>query len=76
MPESNRRFSAPPAKVSGVLRAMRMMHFLSWCAIQSGDLNFHATFPDWGSESFWRRELCDLKRQLELIRYERRNFRL
>ena len=58
------------------LRAMRMMHFLSWCAIQSGDLNFHATFPDWGSESFWRRELCDLKRQLELIRYERRNFRL
>ncbi len=55
------------------LRAMRMMHFLSWCAIQSGDRNFRETFPDWGSEAFWRRETADLKRQLEMMRSERRS---
>lgn len=59
-----------------VLRAMRMIHFLSWCAMQSGDHNFRATFPDWGSEAFWRRECGDLRRQLGTIRSERRNFRL
>ena len=59
-----------------VLRAMRMIHFLSWCAIQSGDRNFRVTFPDWGTESFWRRECGDLRRQLTIIRRERRNFHL
>ena len=59
-----------------VLRAMRMIHFLSWCAIQSGDRNFRATFPDWGSEAFWRRECGDLRRQLGIIRMEQRNFHL
>lgn len=56
------------------LRAMRMMHFLSWCAMQSGDARFRDNFPDWGSESFWRRETADMKRQLEAVRLESRKF--
>ena len=69
-------FDDATLRAAEALRAMRMIHFLSWCAIQSGDRNFRATFPDWGSESFWRRELGDLRKQLAVIRSERRNFRL
>ena len=69
-------FDEATLRAAESLRAMRMIHFLSWCAIQTGDRNFRATFPDWGSESFWRRELGDLRQQLAVIRSERRNFRL
>ena len=50
------------------LRAMRMMHFLSWCAVQSDDLGFRAQYPDWGSREFWIRETADFRIQLDNIR--------
>ena len=50
------------------LRAMRMMHFLSWCAVQSDDLGFRAQYPDWGSREFWMRETADFRIQLDNIR--------
>ena len=49
------------------LRAMRMLHYLSWCALQRNDKGFAENFPDWGSDNFWRREIADLRRQLQLI---------
>ncbi len=49
------------------LRAMRMLHFLSWCALQRDDKGFRENFPDWGSEQFWRRETADMARQLSEI---------
>lgn len=57
-----------------ILRAMRMMHFLSWCAAQSGDLHFHDLYPEWGTESFWMRELMDFKIQLNQILHSLENF--
>lgn len=52
------------------LRAMRMLHYLSWCALQLHDKGFSDNFPDWGSDSFWRRETADMRRQLQLIEGE------
>lgn len=49
------------------LRAMRIIYFLAWCARQSQDVNFKEKFPDWGSESFWRKEISDLERQFSMI---------
>ena len=49
------------------LRAMRMMHYLSWCAVQSDDLGFRAQYPDWGSREFWIRETADFRIQLDAI---------
>jgi len=49
------------------LRAMRMLHFLSWCALQRFDNGFRENFPDWGSDNFWRRETADMRKQLRLI---------
>ena len=49
------------------LRAMRMIYFLAWCSKQMQDLNFKKTFPDWGSDSFWQREINDLREQAGFI---------
>jgi len=50
------------------LRAMRIIYFLAWCSRQVNDYKFKANFPDWGGDSFWRREVADLKSLLNLIR--------
>ncbi len=52
------------------LRAMRMLYFLSWCAMQRNDLRFAETFPDWGTERFWRAEFADLTRQIPIMKEE------
>lgn len=49
------------------LRFMRIIHFLSWCALQKGDPVFSERFPDWGSEAFWIREIEDIRYQRERI---------
>ncbi len=51
-----------------LLRAMRMIYFLDWCARQSGDCMFAERNPGWGSDAFWRRETQELRHQLSVIR--------
>lgn len=50
------------------LRAMRMIYFTSWCASQVNDNNFQKKFPNWGNDSFWRREIHDLQLQIDRIK--------
>ncbi len=50
------------------LRFMRLIHFLAWRARQRRDHWFAAEFPGWGNESFWIREVEDLRVQAEVIR--------
>ncbi len=45
------------------LRAMRMIYFTAWSAMQRGDFLFKNKFPNWGSESFWCNEVSDLRVQ-------------
>jgi Ser/Thr protein kinase RdoA (MazF antagonist) len=59
-------FPREDLRILELLRALRMMHFLSWCAIQQGDRHFQELYPGWGSEIFWRKELEDLLRQKTL----------
>mgnify|MGYP000889774995 CR=1 FL=1 len=49
------------------LRALRILYFLAWCSRQANDYTFRASHPEWGSESFWRRELVDLQNQDQAI---------
>ncbi|MBQ7730377.1 MAG: serine/threonine protein kinase [Lentisphaeria bacterium] len=63
-----RPFDRASLRLVEPLRAMRMMHFLSWCAVQSGDAGFRRQYPDWGTREFWRRETADFRIQLENIR--------
>ena len=50
------------------LRALRFLHFTSWCAQQAADGGFTRLSPDFGSAASWRREADDLRRQLVEIR--------
>lgn len=52
------------------LRTMRMLYFLSWCAMQRNDLRFQETFPGWGTENYWRAEFSDLTRQIPKMKDE------
>jgi Ser/Thr protein kinase RdoA (MazF antagonist) len=49
------------------LRFMRMIYFLTWRARQRHDKWFKAEFPDWGSKSFWVKEIEDLSLQAQRI---------
>jgi Ser/Thr protein kinase RdoA (MazF antagonist) len=52
------------------LRFMRMIHFLAWRARQRHDHWFRREFPDWGTKSFWTREIEDLNAQADVVRAE------
>jgi Ser/Thr protein kinase RdoA (MazF antagonist) len=49
------------------LRFMRMIYFLAWRARQRGDYWFRESFPDWGTEAFWIKELEDLRQQASVV---------
>jgi Ser/Thr protein kinase RdoA (MazF antagonist) len=49
------------------LRAMRMIYFLAWVSRQANDAVFKRNFPDWGSDTFWQREIGDLREQAGFI---------
>lgn len=54
-------------KLIEILRAMRIIYFLSWCSTQVDDFKFQTNFPDWGAEMFWEREIADLEHQYHAI---------
>ena len=55
-----------------ILRAMRIIYFLSWCSTQVDDFKFQSNFPDWGSEMFWQREIADIEHQYHAILNDKR----
>jgi Ser/Thr protein kinase RdoA (MazF antagonist) len=66
--EHFREFDHNSLKCIEPLRAMRMIYFLAWCSKQVDDYQFRKNFPDWGNDSFWQKEINDLKDQMEFIR--------
>jgi Ser/Thr protein kinase RdoA (MazF antagonist) len=66
--EQFREFDDTTLRLVEPLRAMRIIYFLAWCSHQVDDYRFRHTYPDWGSDGFWQREIADLTRQLEAIR--------
>lgn len=66
--EQFREFDDTTLRLVEPLRAMRIIYFLAWCSHQVDDYTFRQTYPDWGSDGFWQREIADLTRQLDAIR--------
>lgn len=46
------------------LRAMRFIHYTAWCVHQAADGGAERLAPDWGSASYWRRSVEELRTQL------------
>jgi Ser/Thr protein kinase RdoA (MazF antagonist) len=65
--ERFRKFDRSSLRCIEPLRAMRMIYFLAWASRQANDVLFKRNFPDWGSDSFWQREINDLREQLEFV---------
>jgi len=65
--ETFRPFDRSSLALIEPLRAMRMIYYLAWCARQSRDVSFLQHHPDWGSHTFWDKEIGDLERQYEVI---------
>jgi len=66
--ERFRPFDRRELRLVEPLRFMRMIHFLAWRARQRDDLWFRSSFPDWGGEAFWIKELEDLGDQARIVR--------
>ena len=50
------------------LRAMRFVHYMAWCAHQVAADGYTRVIDDFGTQSYWRKEIADLHDQLERIR--------
>ncbi len=66
--EQFRDFDFKTLQLIEPLRAMRMIYFLAWCSRQINDHQFRRNFPDWGTDSFWHKEINDLSEQMGFVR--------
>lgn len=48
------------------LRALRMIHFISWTAKRYEDPAFQNAFPDFGQSKYWHEQIRDLESQWEV----------
>ncbi len=60
-------FSHSSLRLIEGLRAMRIIYFTHWCASQRNDGQFLDRFPEWGSDSFWSKEIRDIEEQYQRI---------
>jgi len=60
-------FDRSSLRLVEALRAMRIVHFAAWIARRWEDPAFPMAFPQFGSDSWWERELRDLMEQLERV---------
>jgi Ser/Thr protein kinase RdoA (MazF antagonist) len=63
--ETFRPFDIGSLKLIPALRGIRMIHFVSWLAVQSKDPHFSKHFPETGSPRYWN----ELIRELQQIVY-------
>ncbi len=62
-----RRFERKWLKLIEPLRAMRYLYFTAWCTMQASDGGFAKLAPGWGTSAYWRGEINDLYKQIDLI---------
>lgn len=69
--ETFRKFDRGSLRLIEPLRAMRYIHFISWCAHQVIDDGGSPLAPDFGSHDYWQREIRDLSEQRQRILAEK-----
>jgi Ser/Thr protein kinase RdoA (MazF antagonist) len=66
--ERFRLFDRRQLRLVEPLRALRLVHFATWLARRWHDPIFPATWPQFGSDTYWEAEADALEEQLRLIR--------
>jgi len=59
--ETFRRFDKKSLDLVPILRGMRIIHFVYWLAMQSGEPDFHNHFPEAGTKKYWNEVTRDLQ---------------
>lgn len=59
--ETFSKFPQESTIIIPALRAMRIIHFAAWCALQSNDLDFRNHFPEWGATKYWNEIIKELQ---------------
>jgi Ser/Thr protein kinase RdoA (MazF antagonist) len=59
--ETFREFDIKSLKLIPALRGMRIIHFVSWLAMQCKDPHFHKHFPDTGTPKYWNETIKELQ---------------
>lgn len=62
--ETFREFPRDSLNLIPALRAMRLIHFSAWCALQRDDLDFADHFPEWGTTQYWGQLIRDVQETL------------
>lgn len=65
--EEIRRFDRKSLRLIEPLRALRFIHYSAWIARRWEDPAFPLAFPQFGSHSYWAKEVEDLEEQLAQI---------
>ena len=65
--EMFREFDRRTLRLIEPLRAMRFIHYISWCARQVAEDGQSRVAPDFGSRLYWQQEIDDLADQLKEI---------
>jgi Ser/Thr protein kinase RdoA (MazF antagonist) len=72
-----RQFDRSTLNLIEALRAMRYVHFTAWCAAQAVDATGAARLvPGWGSASYWRESVRDLREQIEEIKFKKQDIEM
>jgi Ser/Thr protein kinase RdoA (MazF antagonist) len=56
-----RDFNPQSLDLIPALKVMRLIHFASWCAMQSHDRHFQEHFPEWGTTTYWNELVRDIQ---------------
>ncbi len=48
------------------LTIMRLLHFASWCALQTADVGFRDHFSDWGTTRYWNELIREITKILNV----------
>ncbi len=65
--ETFRAFDRRTLRLIEPLRAMRYVHFITWCAHQVAEDGLSRLAPNFGSHEYWQQELRDLSEQRQRI---------
>jgi len=59
--ETFRAFDPDSLNLIPYLRAMRIIHYAAWLAVQSGEPDFNHNFPEAGTSRYWNLLIKDLQ---------------
>lgn len=63
-----RTFDRTTFRLIEPLRAMRFVHYMAWCVHQVAADGMTRVLDDFGTSTYWQKEIADLQDQLERIR--------